>query len=78
MFKSTTLQVTLKSGNHNIQWEDEKEFMWFTIMTSVKTCQEYTYSFPKTQGLSASQEGFCSMELVTQNEKKFTHKLSIV
>jgi len=41
MFKSPTLQVILKSGNHNIQWEDVKEFMWFTIVMSVKRCQEY-------------------------------------
>jgi hypothetical protein len=41
MFKSTALQVILKSGNHNIQWEDVKEFMWFTVVMSVKRCQEY-------------------------------------
>jgi len=45
MFKSTAFQVTLKSGNHNIQWEDVKEFMWFTRATSVKRCQEY-YKIP--------------------------------
>jgi hypothetical protein len=41
MFKSTALQVTLESGNHNIQWENVKKFMWFTMVTSVKSYQEY-------------------------------------
>jgi hypothetical protein len=42
MFKYTALQVNLRSGNHNIQWEDVmKKFMWFTIVIGVKRCQEY-------------------------------------